>query len=466
MQRAAIQAESHLPEELGRRNVAFVLFCIFIVGYYLRLTARVPALGAIHYDIVVAALTTIAIAVAGGKPERDETSSNTVTKRLLILVGYIFITLPFVEWPGSVLHNLETYIKSLCFYFFVVATVDTTRKLKVLLAVYAAAQLWRVLEPLYLHIRFGYWGSIASIGNWETMDRLAGSQYDVINPNGLAFVIIMTVPLLHFLVRPNTALRRALWVAIVAAMAYALVLSASRSGFLAFMFLCCLAIWRSKRRALLMVVAVVVGVFAVSSMTYLQRERYVSIVSRDAPGAATAEGRINGVISDFKVSLRRPLFGHGLGTSREANFHFGLSAKPSHNLYTEAAEELGYVGLALLLALIWSILKACWTAQQVLKRTSRSDDRLKFLNTVAASLVMVVAVDLFFSFAAYGLSEPYWYFFGGLSLVTARIAMKLSHTEEREPPQRSAAPSYYGIRTGRRTRDLARGSAPRVGAPQ
>jgi O-antigen ligase len=27
---------------------------------------------------------------------------------------------------------------------------------------------------------------------------------------------------------------------------------------------------------------------------------------------------------------------------------------PSHNLYTEVAEELGYIGLALVLALIWS----------------------------------------------------------------------------------------------------------------
>ena len=41
-----------------------------------------------------------------------------------------------------------------------------------------------------------------------------------------------------------------------------------------------------------------------------------------------------------------------------------------------------------------------------------------FLHTVATSLVAVVAVDLFFSFAAFGLSEPYWYFFGGLSVVT------------------------------------------------
>ncbi len=50
------------------------------------------------------------------------------------------------------------------------------------------------------------------------------------------------------------------------------------------------------------------------------------------------------------------------------------------------------------------------------------------MHVVAASLVIVVAVDLFFSFAAYGLSEPYWYFFGGLSVVTVRLATKLSRS--------------------------------------
>src|SRR5205814_5122009 len=132
---------------------------------------------------------------------------DPVAKRLWILVGYILVTIPFVEWPGSVLHNLEPYAKSLCFFFFVVATVDTTRKLRMLLVVYVATQLWRVLEPLYMHVSSGYWGSATSLGNWESMDRLAGSPYDIITQNGLGFVIIMTLPHLHSLVTPTPPVR-------------------------------------------------------------------------------------------------------------------------------------------------------------------------------------------------------------------------------------------------------------------
>jgi putative inorganic carbon (HCO3(-)) transporter len=463
MKNTGIQRKGLALPEHGSRNAAFVLFCLFLGSYFLHLTARLPVLGVMHFDFLLAAVTALAISLGRPASSAEMSSSvNHVAKRLWILVGYIVITIPFVEWPGSVVHNLETFAKSLCFFFFVVATVDTARKLKVVLAVYVATQLWRVLEPLFMHVKSGYWGSFTSLGNWEYMDRLAGSPYDVINPNGLGFVIIMTLPLLHFLVKPDTPARRILWAGLACAMCYALVLSASRSGFLAFVFLCLFVIWRSKYRAPLLVVAVVGAIVAFTLMTDLQRERYLSIVSHDAPGAATAEARINGVIGDFQVSLRRPFFGHGLGTSREANAHFRGEDHPSHNLYTEAAEELGYIGLALLLSLIWSFLRACQQARQVVNATATDDERLRFLHNVADSLLVVVAVDLFFSFASYGLSEPYWYLIGGLTVTTARLALKLAPPVANDGSNRQSGLLSARKRRGR-VRLLPR-AAPGAGA--
>jgi len=452
-------------QEPGARNAAFYLFCVFLVSYFLHLTARVQVLGTLHFDLLLAAATALAIALGGRRTTSGSSAAmDPVAKRLWILVGYILVTIPFVEWPGSVLHNLEPYAKSLCFFFFVVATVDTTRKLRMLLVVYVATQLWRVLEPLYLHVTSGYWGSATSLGNWESMDRLAGSPYDIINPNGLGFVIIMTLPLLHFLVKPDTRVRRLLWGGVTGAMCYALVLSASRSGFLAFVFLSLFVIWRSKYRAPLLAAAAAGAVVAFALMTDLQRERYLSIVSHTAPGAATAQARISGVIGDFEVSLRRPLFGHGLGSSREANVHFRGEDLPSHDLYTEAAEELGYVGLALLLSLIWSFVRACQRARQIVNATPGTDERLRFLHSVADSLLVVVAVDLFFSLASFGLSEPYWYFVGGLSVVTARLAVKVAPPAVNGGSGQAQKVALRESRVRRPARVLPSRAAPRVGA--
>ncbi len=453
---------SEAVSEHGTRNVAFYCFCVFIVSNFDRFAVRVKFLGQIHIDFLLAAVTLAAILLAERKANARSGPAvplDPVARRLWFLLAYIVVTIPFVEWPGSVLHNLPGYLKSVCFFYFVVATVDTTRKLRILLAVYTASQLWRVVEPLYMHLRSGYWGDFTSLGNWEYMDRLSGSPFDIINPNGLGFVIVMTLPLLQFLVRPDTPVRRALWIGIASAMCYALVLSASRSGFLALVFQGLFLIWRSKQRATWLTVAVVGGLLALVLMTDLQRERYVSIFSHKAKGGDTAELRITGVIGDFKVSLRRPFFGHGLGTSQEANANFRGTEMLSHNLYTETAEELGYVGLIFVLALIWSFLRACRTAQRASSAMAATDERLKFLHSVAVALVIIVAADLFYSFAAYGLSEPYWYFIGGLSVVTARLAVKLSPGSAPLPSQKTPA-----RRGGRQLRRL-RGRGATVKAP-
>ena len=207
-----------------------------------------------------------------------------------------------------------------------------------------------------------------------------------------------------------------------------------------------------------------VGGRRVGLMTDLQRERYVSIFSHSAKGGATAEARITGVIGDFKVSLRRPLFGHGLGTSREANANFRGEDMPSHNLYTEVAEELGYVGLVLLLDADLELPQGLLDGAAALSATPLTEPRLRFLHDVAGTLVVVVAVDLFFSFAAFGFSEPYWYFFGGLSVVTARLALKLAPAAQLAPATegRRAGRLLRGVRGSLRPRGVSQRPAPRL----
>jgi hypothetical protein len=153
MRNTRIRPGVQSTEERGSRNTGFYVFCVFLVGYFLHVTARVQVLGMMHFDLLLAAVTAVAIALGRQTTTSGSAGMDPVAKRLLILVGYILVTSPFVEWPGSVPHNLEAYAKSLCFFF--VATVDTTRKLKVLLTVYVTTQVWRVLEPLYTHVTSG-----------------------------------------------------------------------------------------------------------------------------------------------------------------------------------------------------------------------------------------------------------------------------------------------------------------------
>lgn len=428
-------------EAVGSGEFAFVLFCLFILSIFLRLTARIPALGALHLDSLLAGGTLLAI-VFSPKPAvvTRKIEASDVSKRLMLLGAYVLVTLPFVEWPGSVLGGgLENLFKAVIFYTFIVATVNSISRLKILLTLYVGCQVFRVLEPLYLHITTGYWGSSTNIGNWEEMSRLAGSPYDIINPNGLGFLVVTTLPLLHYICNPTTFLRKVIWAAIGLAMCYALILSASRSSFLGLVVLVLIAIWRSKHRAPLFVMAGIVAVVSFGLMNDLQRDRYVSIFSHDARGSATAEGRMSGLTADLEVAMRHPLFGHGLGTSREANANYRGEDRPSHNLYTEVAQELGFIGLAIFLSIIWAFVRGCYRARQVVASVGKDNPDLDFLDKLSSSLLVLVMVYIFFSLASYGLLEPYWYIIGGLSVVTAQLATRIA--AQAKPAPAAAVPA-------------------------
>ena len=134
--------------------------------------------------------------------------------------------------------------------------------------------------------------------------------------------------------------------------------------------------------------------------------------------AATAEGRLQGIEDDFAVILRRPVFGHGLGTSREANGHFRGVDQPSHNLYAEVGQELGFIGLVIFILFIKSIVS---NFLQISKILQEKDVKI-FLRKLVDALQIWLVMNLLFSIASYGLSSYEWYLFAGLSVVMQKLA--------------------------------------------
>ena len=393
-------------------------FCAFTVSNLLHFGARFPALGVIRIDLILAVIALSAMLLAN---ERRPAGGGDGASRkpglwLAILVVYIVVSLPFVEWPGSVLRfGWEPFAKAIIYFVLAVGTLKTEKRIWGMVGVYVVCQSIRVLEPLYLHITTGYWGSYAAMENWVIMDRLAGAPSDVINPNGLAFVVVTTLPLLW--VRGHRSpVTWLLAVPLAVAMLYALMLTGSRSGMILLVVLFFLFVLQARSKVLAGVAACLVLALAVGSLSDLQKGRYRSIVSKEAPGASSVEGRVDGVVADLRVAMRRPLFGHGLGSSPEANYHGRGRAQISHNLITEVAQELGFIGLAIFLAFLWSGFRCGQLAAQeegeLLPRTTQS---------IASAMVRVLIVGAVFSLASYGLSQLYWYLWIGICVSLRRV---------------------------------------------
>ncbi len=397
---------------------AFRLYVIFLVSWFLHMTARVPLLGLLRFDLVLI-VAIVMFTLLGGVTAATTPSEERVRRWLKLLIFYIAVTLPLVEWPGSVLQfGLEAFVKAAVFYFFTAQLVTSTRRLRVLMLVFICCQTFRVMEPLYLHVTEGYWGSSASMANWESMNRLSGAPYDVINPNGLAFVVLTALAFSQFLL--TGAWGRLVYLAVLPTSLYVLVLTASRTGFVGLMGMYAVVWWRSRHKVLLAAAAALLIVIALPRLDANALDRYVSIFSSEAKNAGTAEGRLEGVIVSFEVASRRPLVGHGLGTSREANANFGSSDQPAHNLYAETAQEIGFIGLAIVIGFLASTIRNTLETLRVLRASSLG---LTFTARVAASLQVFLAINLLFSLASYGLTSYEWYFMAGLSEVVARLAL-------------------------------------------
>jgi O-antigen ligase len=329
------------------------------------------------------------------------------------------VTIPLVEWPGSVIRfGIEALVKAVVFYYFTVAFVDSEARLKKFIAVFVGCQLFRVIEPLYLHVTEGYWGSIASMANWEYLNRLSGAPSDIVNPNGLAFIICTVLPFLWFAAGLSW-IYRMIFLIFAPLCVYALMLTGSRTGLVGLIIVTLGILAKAKRRFELAIGCALIAVLAFPFLSDDMQDRYLSLVGLGAKNEATFEGRITGVITNFEVALRRPVFGHGLGTSLEANANFGGIDKPAHNLYAEAAIELGFIGMVIFIFLIVSIFEGF----RHCRRAYINQQPGTFLWRVVDAMQVWLLLNIAFSFASYGVTSYEWYLLGGLAVVLQRLVV-------------------------------------------
>jgi putative inorganic carbon (HCO3(-)) transporter len=402
-------------------QVGFIGYLIFIVSWFLHIPARVPGLGVLRIDLL---LVLFLAATAVLQRDRQPTARTATDRWLVILIAYSLLTVPFVEWPGSVLKiGLPNFVKAVVFYYFTIAFIRTEKQLRVFIVLFLTCQTVRVLEPLYLHFTTGYWGSQASMGGGsEFLNRLSGGPFDIVNPNGLAYIVCIILPLMYFL-GVDSGKKIIGLIVLASALLYAMILTGSRSGLIG-VAIVGLGIWlKSNNKALLSVVFAIACVGALATMSSDMRDRYLSIFGGGEKNAATASERYEGMREQFHVIFHKPIFGHGLGTSAEANYHFssggpyGGRALPAHNLYLEVAQELGLLGFLVFMMFLKSILTGFLQIRAQLARERRGDYVAKLLNGMEVWLAM----GLIFSFASYGLSSYDWYMFAGMAVVLLRL---------------------------------------------
>ncbi|MCD1631305.1 O-antigen ligase family protein [Marinobacter shengliensis] len=418
-------------------SFTFVFFLYFTLDFFLRFSVRIPGYSSLRPTLVAVAILLLLLFVQ--REKLAEKFRHPVFKPVFALLAYIVISLPLVEWPGSVIrNNLDPFVKAIVFLFFTALIVDTRRRLVWFVGVFVFCQLVRVLEPLYLNLTQGYWGSSTYLSTAEFANRLSGAPADVINPNELGFVIVTVIPFLHYLLWTGRWKLKAVYLILMPLLLYALILTMSRGAFLALMVVSFFIFKESRHKAALAGVAVMVIVAAFSVMTPVQKERYLSIIDRDVEGGASAEGRIQGMIQEFQLGLTRPVVGHGLGTTGETKANKLGRRQASHNLYAELLIEIGVIGFVIFINFLVRTFRQLKRLQREFGRSDRVE--ISFYENLNKVLICLFWMYAVYSINYWGLSQYYWYLFGGLSIALGRLAM--SEKSDSTPAEGTAIIEY------------------------
>src|SRR5262245_8379637 len=113
----------------------FVLYLLFMSSWFLHLPARFEALGAVRADLALVML--VMLLSFAGDDEGAVPPTDLRTRNLLyILVGYAALSIPLVQWPGSVVRTgFPNFFKAFVFFLFTAKYVTTTKRLRILLIV-------------------------------------------------------------------------------------------------------------------------------------------------------------------------------------------------------------------------------------------------------------------------------------------------------------------------------------------
>jgi putative inorganic carbon (hco3(-)) transporter len=358
----------------------------------------------------------------------------------LVLIFFVLagLSIPSSLWPGGSFEFwTNDLLKSILIFLLLANTVDTIRRMKLLIASLAC------------------WGTFMAISGARDFSagilnqgRIAGYESALAgNPNDLAFVLnlMMAVILGVFFSTRNMA-HRVLLGAAVAIMSWGVITTFSRAGFLTLAAMGIVLVIERIRKGdtltVLAVLALVACIIVIAPSGY--SDRLYSIVDIDADPTGSARGRYEGTFTAIEFILGRPLIGAGLGMNGLAFVEQGGPWTVVHNVFLQVGADLGIPALIVYVLILLSLFRGV-NAVMAQLRTGPRNDELAALTTGVRLALIAFTVGAFFQPAAY---HFYFFYTAGLAVAVQNIALNLRATAEtvdaaRRSPARSFSQSRW-----------------------
>lgn len=398
-----------------------LLFCGYVIEWYLQVGDRITGLGAIRFEFIYAACLSV-LALYYTSPSSFECP---LIKYFILYFVVIAIQVPLsYNIASSWQIFIDRIVKFAFMAWFIITFVKSPRGLIFFFTAFMLACMKMGQEGLIGRIRGGL--------IWENQGilRLHGVTSLYIHPNSFSGMAVGTLPfIIVFFPIVNKYLKVLLVVQAIFAFNI-IIYTGSRTGYVATLLFALYLLYKSKINKFKLLIALpLLALIFIQFIPESYINRFESIYTLSGEGRSSEESRIQIIEDAWAIFLDHP-FGVGVGAFPFIRQDLFGRSQDTHNLYLQIATNLGIQGLIIFGLLIYkmlSILNRCrqgFSAQIVLLLSRNISDQeatwhlktLKILEASALGVYLFVLVRLALGLFGMDLYEIYWWFAGGLTI--------------------------------------------------
>lgn len=278
---------------------------------------------------------------------------------------------------------------------------------------------------------------------------LTGGNYRVWGPPGtfiggnneIALALVMVIPLLRYLQITVTKRWQSVGLGLTMILCMISIIGTySRGAFLALAAMGLLLVWKSRKRASLLLALTIVLPLAALIVPAKWTERMQTIETYEED--ASVQGRFNSWIFAFNLAKDHPLVGGGFEAFTPKLFEMYApdpeDVHDAHSIYFEVLGEQGFVGLGLFLLLGWFTWRSCvWIAKQ-----AKDDPDTQWMADLARMLqVSIVGYAVGGTFLGLAYFDFYYHLIAVVILLKVLLQDHLKQRAAMTVPDRPLSPA-------------------------
>lgn len=318
-------------------TLTFIGVFLFSFFVFYRPYELIPGLGFLSTATFFIAVATLAVYIPTQlTTEGNLTILTTEVKCVVIIVLLALITMPIARNPGLAWDTFNDVFIKAVLIFIVMVNVIRTRK--------------RLMAIMWIAISIGIYLSYSAVdnyqkGNFTVEEYRVGVDVQGLfgNPNEMALHLTTLIPIVLALafISKNLIIK-IIYFVLSGLFVAAIIVTFSRSGFLALVISMIFFAWKIGRnnRFKVLVIFLFLGgvIMLLAPGNYGIRLLSIFIPGLDPVGSSTQ--RTDNLILSLIVTLRNP-WGIGMGNS----VIFGVRNLQTHNAFTQVSSELGLLGI-------------------------------------------------------------------------------------------------------------------------